>query len=174
MHAEIAFFVRVTRGPCVLDSLHRRPHDRLDNSQTRHLRSREARFPAPHNQHQRSLRLHVENEVHFVREMGPFIVLPIVLAGTESIRCFVPATTHGRFLPAYRKLVQRIEEIRAREISVEVMPGTTRSHRVMQHTGCRVTIKREQTSCIVCDGRSNNLHERLCSPLIVTDFDQIS
>lgn len=174
MHAEIAFFIRVTRSPRSPDSLHSRPDDWLDKPQARHLRARKSRFPAPYNQNKRGRRIHVEHKIHFVSKMRTFIVLTVVLAGAEPIRCFVTATTYGCFLLAQRELIQGVEEIGSRKISIQVVPGTTGGHRVMQDVRWCVAVKCEQTGCVVFDGRSNDLDERLRSPLIVANLDQVS
>lgn len=171
VHAEVAFVIRMARSPRVPDSLHGRSDHRFHQAQARDIGSRETSFPAPDNEYECTLRIGVQKEIHFVCKMGSVVVLSKVLAGTESIRRFIATTAHGRFGPAHRKLVQRIEQIGSRQVAIQVMPGAPWCHCVVQDVRRCIPIKSEQARCIVVDGSIDYSCQRIRRPLVVTGFD---
>jgi len=104
--------------------------------------------------------------------MRSFVVVTKILTGPKSIRCLVATTADGWFVLAHCKLVQRIEKVRSGQVAIQVVPGATRSHCMVQDVRWCIAIKCEQTRCIVVDGNIDYSHQRIRGPLVVTGFNK--
>jgi len=162
----------VTRGPCIPDSLHGRPDDGLHRPQARDIGSRKSRFPAPDNEDKRTVRAGIEDKVHFVRKVRSVVVLAIVFTGPKAVRRFIATATHGRLLLTQGDLVQRIEQVRASQVAIQVMMCSARRHGVVQHVRWRVLIKGQQAGRIVFDRRTDHLYQGIGGRLIGLGLNQ--
>jgi hypothetical protein len=172
VHAQITIFIRMTRRPGIPDSLHGSPDNGLHSPHARNIGPRKSRFPAPDNQDQRDVRASIKDEVHFVCEVRSVVVLTKVLTGTKAVRRFIATTTHRRFLLAQGELIQRIEQVWARKVPIEIMTGPTWRHGVVQHVRWRILIKGQQAGCIVLDRCADYLYHRIGGGLIGPGFNQ--
>lgn len=172
VHAQITLVIRMTRRPCIPDSLHGRPDDGLHSPQTCNIGSRKSRFPAPDDKDKRTVRAGIENEVHFVREVRSFVVLAIVFTGPKAVRRFIATTTHARLLLAQCQLIQGIEQVWAGQVTIQVVAGSTWRHGVVQHVRWRILIKGQQARCVVFNRFANDVYQRIGRRLISPRFDQ--
>jgi len=81
-------------------------------------------FGAPANHDQCTRLGYAKQEVHLIDKVGPFNVLAIIFTGIESIRLCISKPAEGWFFRSQCHLVQGIEQVRTRQIAVEVMTCT--------------------------------------------------
>src|SRR5690606_27205410 len=123
---------RRAEGP---DALQGCLYERLYQLEAGKLATREAPVPAPDHEHDGRGGRHVREEIHLVEEVRTLAVLPVVLAGAETVRQLVAEPAQVRLAVAGRELVERIEEIGARQVAVQVVLRAGRLQRVVQHLG---------------------------------------
>lgn len=172
VHAQITLIIRMTRRPRIPDLLHGGPDDGLHRPQPCNIRSRESRFPAPNDEDKRAIRARIEDKIHFVREVRSVVVLAIVFAGAKAVRRFIATTTHRRFLLTQGELIQRIEQVWASQVTIQVMTRPAWRHGVVQHVRRRIPIKDKQAGSIVFDYRPDHLYQRIGGRLISPRCDQ--
>jgi len=152
MHTPVAVIVSAPVIPAVPDSLHRGSDNGFDKSQPIQLCSGKSFFGAPANYDQCTCLRYAKQEVHFIDKVGAFNVLAIILTGIESIRLCIPKPAKRRFVRSQCHLVQGIEQVRTRQIAVEIVTGTVRGERVVHDLWRCVGMKRQQTCAVVRDG----------------------
>ncbi len=74
----------------------------------------------------------------------PLLVSRVALYPSYLHRmCLIPTSTDSRFLLTDSELIQRIEQVRPGQVTIQVMTGATRAHRMVHDIWLRIAVKRE-------------------------------
>ena len=104
--------------------------------------------------------------------MRALAVLPVIFTGTEAIRRLVPETADAGFPVSDGQLVQRIQQVRARHVAIDVVAPACRFECVVDDLRRRIAIKGQQAGALVFDGDIDRVRQRTCRGRSVAAFHQ--